>query len=160
MGEAVPFYFSFIAFLCTVGATGLGIFHVYRHLLNYTEPTYQRYIVRIILMVPLFAIMSFLSLILRDSAIYFNSIREVYEAWVIYNFLSLCLAWVGGPWSGCAKFKWSGPKAIFVSDDVLLPSNTSGWAFHKEMQARLFAVCDFKAYLGCCYLNTLCKGEI
>ncbi|RVW34339.1 hypothetical protein CK203_100978 [Vitis vinifera] len=23
--------------------------------------------------------------------------RPVYEAWVIYNFLSLCLAWVGGP---------------------------------------------------------------
>ncbi|KAJ4721836.1 Transmembrane protein like [Melia azedarach] len=112
MGEAVPFYFSFIAFLCTVGATGLGIFHVYRHLLNYTEPTYQRYIVRIILMVPLFAIMSFLSLILRDSAIYFNSIREVYEAWVIYNFLSLCLAWVGGP----------GAVVLSLSGRVLKPS--------------------------------------
>ncbi|THU62618.1 hypothetical protein C4D60_Mb01t07000 [Musa balbisiana] len=42
-------------------------------------------------------VMSFLSLILNDRSIYFNSIREVYEAWVIYNFLSLCLAWVGGP---------------------------------------------------------------
>ncbi|CAL9114926.1 unnamed protein product [Musa textilis] len=44
-----------------------------------------------------YAVMSFLSLILNDRSIYFNSIREVYEAWVIYNFLSLCLAWVGGP---------------------------------------------------------------
>ncbi|XP_052620861.1 uncharacterized protein LOC128126786 [Lactuca sativa] len=41
--------------------------------------------------------MSFLSLVFNKSSIYFNSIREVYEAWVIYNFLSLCLAWVGGP---------------------------------------------------------------
>nr|XP_016496137.1 PREDICTED: transmembrane protein 184A-like isoform X2 [Nicotiana tabacum] len=41
--------------------------------------------------------MSFLSLVLNKNAIYFNSIREIYEAWVIYNFLSLCLAWVGGP---------------------------------------------------------------
>lgn len=52
MGEVVPIYYSIIAFFCTVGAIALAIFHIYRHLLNYTEPTYQRYIVRIIFMVP------------------------------------------------------------------------------------------------------------
>ncbi|KAH7276983.1 hypothetical protein KP509_39G029200 [Ceratopteris richardii] len=41
--------------------------------------------------------MSFLSLTWKNKSIYFSSIRDVYEAWVIYNFLSLCLAWVGGP---------------------------------------------------------------
>ncbi|VAI39349.1 unnamed protein product [Triticum turgidum subsp. durum] len=44
-----------------------------------------------------YAVMSFISLILPDNAIYFTSIREIYDAWVIYNFFSLCLAWVGGP---------------------------------------------------------------
>ncbi|XP_010245401.1 PREDICTED: transmembrane protein 184B isoform X2 [Nelumbo nucifera] len=56
--------------------------------------------------------MSFLSLILNDNSIYFNSIREVYEAWVIYNFLSLCLAWVGGP----------GAVVLSLSGRVLKPS--------------------------------------
>uniref|UniRef100_A0A6M2ECL4 Transmembrane protein 184A n=1 Tax=Populus davidiana TaxID=266767 RepID=A0A6M2ECL4_9ROSI len=97
MAELLPIYFSVIAFFCALGAMALAIFHIYRHLLNYTEPTYQRYIVRIIFMVPVYALLSFLSLIFPESSIYFNSIREVYEAWVIYNFLSLCLAWVGGP---------------------------------------------------------------
>lgn len=92
-----PIYYILIALPCTVGAIGLALLHIYRHLLNYTEPTYQRYIVRIIFMVPVYALTSFLSLILNERAIYFNSIREIYEAWVIYNFLSLCLAWVGGP---------------------------------------------------------------
>ncbi|CAH9076443.1 unnamed protein product [Cuscuta europaea] len=92
-----PMYFIIVAFPCTIGAIGLAILHIYRHLLNYTEPTYQRYIVRIIFMVPVYALMSFLSLVLDKNAIFFNSIREIYEAWVIYNFLSLCLAWVGGP---------------------------------------------------------------
>ncbi|KAF6164672.1 hypothetical protein GIB67_035107 [Kingdonia uniflora] len=92
-----PILFIIIALPFTVGAICLAILHIYRHLLNYTEPTYQRYIVRIIFMVPVYALMSFLSLVLNESSIYFNSIREVYEAWVIYNFLSLCLAWVGGP---------------------------------------------------------------
>ncbi|GAB2282512.1 hypothetical protein Dimus_039552 [Dionaea muscipula] len=93
----VPIYYVLIALPCTVGAIALAVFHIYRHLRNYTEPTYQRYIVRIVFMVPVYALMSFLSLVLPKSSIYFNSLREIYEAWVIYNFLSLCLAWVGGP---------------------------------------------------------------
>ena len=52
MADLIPFYLNIVAFLCTVGAIALAIFHIYRHLLNYTEPTYQRYIVRIIFMVP------------------------------------------------------------------------------------------------------------
>ncbi|KAE9611888.1 hypothetical protein Lal_00048921 [Lupinus albus] len=97
MVEAVPVYLYIVAFICTIGALALSLLHIYRHLINYTEPTFQRYIVRIIFMVPVYALMSLLCLALPESSIYFNSIREVYEAWVIYNFLSLCLAWVGGP---------------------------------------------------------------
>lgn len=107
-----PMLFILLAFPCMVGAIALAMFHIYRHLLNYTEPTYQRYIVRIIFMVPVHALMSFLSLVLNGSSIYFNSIREVYEAWVIYNFLSLCLAWVGGP----------GAVVLSLSGRVLKPS--------------------------------------
>ncbi|KAK2418943.1 hypothetical protein P8452_63021 [Trifolium repens] len=112
MGVLVPVFFYVIAFFCTVGAVALAILHIYRHLLNYTEPTYQRYIVRIVFMVPVYALMSFMSLVLPRCSIYFNSIREVYEAWVIYNFLSLCLAWVGGP----------GSVVISLSGRVLKPS--------------------------------------
>eukprot|EP00250_Pteridium_aquilinum_P016244 c23021_g2_i1 orf=593-2020(-) len=86
-----------VAAVCTCGAVILALWHIYRHLTNYTEPTYQRYTVRIIFMVPVYAMMSFFSLVMRQRSIYFSSIRDIYEAWVIYNFLSLCLAWVGGP---------------------------------------------------------------
>ncbi|XP_039118424.1 transmembrane protein 184A [Dioscorea cayenensis subsp. rotundata] len=107
-----PIIYIIIALPCTIGAMALALLHIYRHLLNYTEPTYQRYIVRIIFMIPVYALMSFLSLTLDDNSIYFISIREVYEAWVIYNFLSLCLAWVGGP----------GAVVLSLSGRVLKPS--------------------------------------
>lgn len=107
-----PLYYILIALPCTAGAMTLALLHIYRHLLNYTEPTYQRYIVRIIFMVPVYALMSFFSLVLNESSIYFNSIREIYEAWVIYNFLSLCLAWVGGP----------GAVVLSLSGRVLKPN--------------------------------------
>lgn len=105
-------HYVLIALPCTIGAMALAIIHIYKHLLNYTEPTYQRYIVRIIFMVPVYALMSFLSLVLNKSTIYFNSIREIYEAWVIYNFLSLCLAWVGGP----------GAVVVSLSGKILKPN--------------------------------------
>ena len=36
---------------CTIGASAIAIWHIYMHLRNYTEPTYQRYTVRIIFMI-------------------------------------------------------------------------------------------------------------
>ena len=41
-----------IAFLCTGTAVAIATWQIVMHLRNYTEPTYQRYIVRIIFMVP------------------------------------------------------------------------------------------------------------
>ncbi|OWM72352.1 hypothetical protein CDL15_Pgr018237 [Punica granatum] len=95
MAEFVSIFFDIIAFLCTAGAIGLALWHIYMHLVNYTEPTYQRYIVRIIFMVPLLV-----------------AIFDRYEAWVIYNFLSLCLAWVGGP----------GAVVLSLSGRIMKPS--------------------------------------
>ncbi|KAK1360414.1 Transmembrane protein 184a [Heracleum sosnowskyi] len=110
MGHAL---YIIVAFPCTVGAIALAIYHIYLHLLNYTEPNYQRYTVRIIFMVPVYALTSFLSLAETENvAIYSNSIRDIYEAWVIYNFLSLCLDWVGGP----------GAAVLGLSGRVLKPS--------------------------------------
>lgn len=56
MTQHVPIYYTIIAFFCTCGAIALAVMHIYKHLLNYTEPTYQRFIVRIIFMVPVSAL--------------------------------------------------------------------------------------------------------
>ncbi|CAI5958962.1 unnamed protein product [Closterium sp. NIES-64] len=63
-------------------------------------------------MVPVYAAMSYGALVASDYAMYFKTVRDVYEAWVIYNFLSLCLAWVGGP----------GAVAMSLTGRVLKPS--------------------------------------
>ena len=66
------------------------------HLSRYTQPAHQRYIIRILFMVPLYAVCSWVSLLDRSAGIYLDTIRDCYESWVIYNFLALCLAYVGG----------------------------------------------------------------
>jgi Organic solute transporter Ostalpha len=51
---------------------------IIQHLRHYTEPMFQRYIVRIIFMVPVYAACSFASLLAEDAAIYITTIRDWY----------------------------------------------------------------------------------
>lgn len=98
-----------LTFLQTTGAQALsGAFvwtaliitchQIYQHLRFYTLPTEQRWIVRILFIVPIYAFDSWLSLLFfrENYYIYFNSVRDWYEAFVIYNFLSLCYEYLGG----------------------------------------------------------------
>lgn len=72
--------------------------HIYMHLKFSTMPSEQRYIVRILFIVPIFGFDSWLSLLSfeHDIYVYFDSIRDWYEAFVIYNFISLCYEYLGG----------------------------------------------------------------
>lgn len=76
----------------------LSKLQIYQHLRFYSCPAEQRWIVRILFIVPIYAFDSWLSLIFfSDNVyIYFNSIRDCYEAFVIYSFLSLCYEYLGG----------------------------------------------------------------
>ena len=49
---------------------------IIQHLRHYTEPMFQRYIVRIIFMVPVYAACSLASLLAEDAAIYITTIRD------------------------------------------------------------------------------------
>ncbi|XP_051571815.1 transmembrane protein 184B-like isoform X2 [Myxocyprinus asiaticus] len=72
---------------------------IYMHLHYYNSPNEQRHIVRILFIVPIFAFDSWLSLLFftnEEYYVYFDTVRDCYEAFVIYNFLSLCYEYLGG----------------------------------------------------------------
>ncbi|MGH0181191.1 UNVERIFIED_CONTAM: hypothetical protein FKN15_006419 [Acipenser sinensis] len=72
---------------------------IYMHLRYYSSPNEQRYIVRILFIVPIYAFDSWLSLLFFTNDqyyVYFDTVRDCYEAFVIYNFLSLCYEFLGG----------------------------------------------------------------
>ncbi|KAI1304934.1 Transmembrane protein [Halotydeus destructor] len=71
---------------------------IYQHLRYYTMPSEQKYIVRILFIVPIYAFDCWLSLLFfKDNYyVYFDAIRDWYEAFVIYNFLALCYEYLGG----------------------------------------------------------------
>ncbi|PAA87002.1 hypothetical protein BOX15_Mlig001298g2 [Macrostomum lignano] len=74
-------------------------YQIFEHLREYSCPTEQRWIIRILFIVPIYAFCSFLSLLFftgENYYVYFDSVRDMYEAFVIYNFLSLCYEYLGG----------------------------------------------------------------
>lgn len=85
-----------VAGFCAACATILTVFLIYCHLSTYTSPLQQRYICRILLMVPIYAIDSFVALMAYRYGNILALIRDTYEAYVIYQFYHLLMEYLGG----------------------------------------------------------------
>jgi hypothetical protein len=66
-----------------------------QHLAQFQQPVVQRKIIAILWMSPIYSITSFLSLIFPVADGYLSVIRDFYEAYVIYTFLSFLIAVIG-----------------------------------------------------------------
>eukprot|EP00026_Physarum_polycephalum_P008619 Phypoly_transcript_08711.p1 GENE.Phypoly_transcript_08711~~Phypoly_transcript_08711.p1 ORF type:complete len:427 (+),score=45.53 Phypoly_transcript_08711:108-1388(+) len=82
--------------ICAFFATVITMYLVYKHSRNFTSKYQQRLIVRCLLMVPIYAIDSFLSFRFYFYSVYFDLARDCYEAFVINNFFCLMIEYAGG----------------------------------------------------------------
>jgi hypothetical protein len=80
----------------TLGTVVLGLRLVYLHLTHWYMPQAQKYVVRILWMVPIYSIQSYLSLRFHESRIYLDTVRDVYEAYVIASFVYYLIELLGG----------------------------------------------------------------
>ena len=53
-------------------------------------------VIRILIMVPIYAISSFISLVSLEAAFVIDALRDIYEAFVIYCFFHLLIGYLGG----------------------------------------------------------------
>jgi len=92
--------FDFAAFesaaVMVVGTIVLSARLVYLHFRHWYMPKVQKYVIRIIFMVPLYSIQSWLSLRFRESRIYIDAVRDLYEAFVICSFVYYLIELLGG----------------------------------------------------------------
>lgn len=94
VGRAIAAYCAAMSVIMT----GLLI---HLHLSAYTDPVQQRRIVRILLMVPIYAVDSCLALWKYEFAPVIGTIRDVYEAYCIYSFFWLLMGYLGGEEEAC-----------------------------------------------------------
>lgn len=91
------YYIAVIISACfSLAATFVTHQQIKAHHANWTAPKTQGKIVRIVLMVPIYAWSAWIGLIFIEWAPYVDFIRISYEAYVIYNFLLLLTKYLGG----------------------------------------------------------------
>lgn len=74
----------------------ISIYGILMHLTNYYQPNIQCYVVRILWMVPIYSIESWLCLRFHEVAIYIETLRDCYESFVLYCFLQFLIEVLGG----------------------------------------------------------------
>ena len=78
---------------------------IVQHLAHWIAPNIQKYVVRIIWMVPIYSVESWLALRFKSLAVYIETLRECYEAYVIFSFLYFLIALLGDEQQIISKLK-------------------------------------------------------
>jgi hypothetical protein len=60
-----------------------------QHATHYSQPWQQKHIIRILFMIPMYAIISLVSYVFYKHAIYWEVLRDCYEAFAIASFFTL-----------------------------------------------------------------------
>lgn len=95
-GRSLPPSLLIVAAVSSLSATVLSLTSIYTHLKNYRKPNLQRFVVRLILIVPIFATSSLIGLFSLPAAFLIDLVRDLYEAFAIYCFFELLVAYLGG----------------------------------------------------------------
>ncbi|KAJ5562807.1 hypothetical protein N7535_002746 [Penicillium sp. DV-2018c] len=74
---------------CAVIACGVSLILILLHATHYSKPIEQRHIIRILLMVPVYSIVAWLSMYFYHDSVYFGVMGDCYEAFCISAFFSL-----------------------------------------------------------------------
>ena len=76
-------YFSAAGFVLLTFPISMRL--IYLHLSHWVQPAIQKYIVRIVWMIPLYSVESWLALRFRSLTLYMETMRECYEAYGTFS---------------------------------------------------------------------------
>lgn len=123
---------------------------IYQHLRFYTLPSEQRWIIRILFFIPIYGFDSWLSLLFfrENYYIYFNSVRDWYEAFVIYSFLSLCYEYLGGEGNIMSEIRGKAIQSSFWYGTCCLQGRTYTIGFLRFCKQATLQFCAIKPLMS------------
>lgn len=95
-GRSLPDALLWTSTASALFATIFSFYSTNQQLRAYRKPVLQRYVVRLLLMVPIYSLSSMASLFSLQAAFFIDVIRDVYEGFVIWSFFSLLVEYLGG----------------------------------------------------------------
>jgi len=94
--KRIDFIALYSAGLITEFTLIVSVYQIYMHLTHFVMPDPQKYVVRILFMVPFYSVQSYLSLLFFEERLYTDTLRDLYEAFTISSFLYLMIELLGG----------------------------------------------------------------
>lgn len=82
--------------ICTVISCFISSFMILGHLFYYNERNLQKYIIRILFIIPVYSCATLGGILEPDNMIVYAAIRDFYEAYVLYTFIQLLIQYLGG----------------------------------------------------------------
>ena len=122
----------------TVLSCLISMWHMTQHLRKLHQPNIQRKILAILWMSPIYAITSWFSLVFHSAEGYLAILKDFYEAYVIYQFLSFCIAVLG-----------KGDRNVVV-DLLAQQDDANTGTHHLTPPFRLFSCCEVMTCGRCC----------
>jgi hypothetical protein len=95
-GDKLTHIVTVVAGVASIIATLMSALSIWLQAKNYRKPLQQRYVVRILLMVPIYSISSWTSMMSHTAAAVVDPIRDIYEAFTIYTFFQLLINYLDG----------------------------------------------------------------
>ena len=90
-----PTWIEDVTFVCIIICFVTTCFQMVVHIKNFSNPAYQKNILALLLMAPIYILFSSLTIWINDADGCFLLIRNIYESFVIYAFFKLLGAYVG-----------------------------------------------------------------
>lgn len=103
---SLPVWATIISGLFVVVSLSLSLFLLFNHLSAYKNPEEQKFLVGVVLMVPIYAIESYISLVNPSIGVDIEILRDGYEAFAMYCFGRYLVACLGAPFFLCLAFQY------------------------------------------------------
>lgn len=97
------------------------------HMTHYNRPKVQKHVCRMLLMVPIYSIQSWLSLRFYEINLLFETFRDLYEAFVISSFIYYLIALIGG-WDRVVNVLLKKPAEMGIHPTWLTFGKEVEWA--------------------------------
>ncbi|KAK9446698.1 organic solute transporter Ostalpha-domain-containing protein [Limtongia smithiae] len=94
--QRLPKWLVTVTGIFALSASVISLISIYMHAKNYRKPLLQRFVVRIQFLIPIYSFACWVGLAAPRLALFIDPIRDVYEAFVIYQFFWLLTNFLGG----------------------------------------------------------------
>ncbi|KIW16596.1 hypothetical protein PV08_03784 [Exophiala spinifera] len=148
----------YLGAIFTFIAIAVSFFLIMMHATHYQKPWEQRHIIRILFMVPVYAAVSLLSYYYYNHSVYFEVIRDCYEAFAIASFFSLLCAYIAPDlhqqkiyFRTITPRKWVWPipwfqKCTGGSEKGILRTPRSGLTWFNVIWVSVFQYCFIRVF--------------